>query len=131
MRVLLAILISLPLLGRAAEEKPLPRGDRVLSIDVNTPEKDDYNAAMTLIEEAGASALSLSVFWDDIGDRLRTVAPHRGSWEQAPHRVPAANIFACRRRVWHPSSAGETGRFVSGFVRSGAPGATLWQTPYE
>lgn len=66
MRILLAILASSLLL--AAD--PVPRGDRVLAIDINQSQQqalaDDFDAAWALVAACGAQNVGLSLDWDGI-----------------------------------------------------------------
>ncbi|MBT7782008.1 MAG: hypothetical protein HN741_03680, partial [Anaerolineae bacterium] len=43
-----------------------PKGDRILAIDVTESVDGDYDAAINTAINAGAEAVSLSLFWDDI-----------------------------------------------------------------
>ncbi len=68
------------------EGNTLPAGERILGIDITTPEKDDYDAAIAQAKSAGAQAVSLSVYWDDI-----ETAP--GEFAPAPNWLQIANIY--------------------------------------
>jgi len=45
---------------------PVPRGDRILSIDITTAENGDYDDAFCIARSAGIQATSLSLCWDEI-----------------------------------------------------------------
>jgi hypothetical protein len=45
---------------------PLPRGARILELDANAPEDENYDQVMELARELGAESIRLSVYWDDI-----------------------------------------------------------------
>lgn len=64
----------------------VPAGNRILEIDVTTPEDDDYDAAMEIVKKAGAQAVSLSIFWDDI-----ETAP--GEYNPDPNWLAVANAY--------------------------------------
>jgi hypothetical protein len=44
----------------------LPKGSRLLELDANSPEHDDYDRVMDHARELGAESIRLSVYWDDI-----------------------------------------------------------------
>jgi len=43
-----------------------PKGQRILELDANAPENENYDSAMDLARELGAESIRLSVYWDDI-----------------------------------------------------------------
>jgi len=45
---------------------PSPKGDRILELDANAPENEDFNQTIFLARELGAESIRLSVYWDDI-----------------------------------------------------------------
>lgn len=65
---------------------PLPKGDRILELDANAPEDQDFDRAMDLARELGAESIRLSVFWDDI-----EVAP--GIYNPDPNWLAIANQY--------------------------------------
>lgn len=63
---------------------PLPRGDRVLSIDLTLPESGDFPAAFATALDAGMQLTSFSVAWDEI-------EPDKGVYD--PTILSIANDF--------------------------------------
>lgn len=61
-------------------------GNRILVIDVNESEDGDYDAAMDMVKKAGAQAVNLTVFWDDI-----EIAP--GEYNPNPDWLAIANAY--------------------------------------
>ena len=61
-------------------------GNRILVIDVNEPEDGNYDAAMDMVKIAGAQAVNLTVFWDDI-----ETAP--GEYNPDPNWLAVANAY--------------------------------------
>ena len=45
---------------------PFPKGDRILELDANASQNQDFDQAMDLARDLGAEFIRLSVFWDDI-----------------------------------------------------------------
>jgi len=64
----------------------VPRRARMLEIDVNTSENDDYDAAIALAQRAGAQSVPLSIFWDDI-----ETAPYE--FKPDPNWLAVANAY--------------------------------------
>ena len=82
-------LASQPTSSQAAGIAPdaaLPRGERVLGIDVSEAEDGDYNRAFSLAREAGMQVTSLSLSWDDI-----EISP--GVYEPDPDFLTIANLY--------------------------------------
>lgn len=50
----------------ATPTNPLPKGDRILELDANAAQNQDFDQAMDLARDLGAESIRLSVFWDDI-----------------------------------------------------------------
>lgn len=46
--------------------RPLPKGNRILAVDVNTAESNDYNAAFAMAKGVGMQDIGLSLDWRDI-----------------------------------------------------------------
>lgn len=67
-------------------QAPLPRGDRLLSIDVNQASDGDYDSAFQLALQAGAQAVSLSLPWDAL-----ETAP--GQYGPDPDYLTIANAY--------------------------------------
>ncbi len=62
MRSRLAVLGILALVAAAASAgPPVPRGDRLLSIDITLPESDDFEAAFALAVDTGMQVTSLPI----------------------------------------------------------------------
>ena len=62
-----ALWITLSLFGLAVTATAqIPRGDRLLGIDVNAAEDGDFFAAFSLAESAGLQVATLHLGWDDI-----------------------------------------------------------------
>ncbi len=45
---------------------PFPKGDRILELDANASQNQDFDQAMDLARDLGAEFIRISVFWDDI-----------------------------------------------------------------
>jgi hypothetical protein len=65
---------------------PLPKGDRILELDANAPENEDYDLVMELASELGAESIRLSVYWDEI-----ETAP--GIYNPDPNWLAIANQY--------------------------------------
>ncbi len=50
----------------SASSTGVPKGDRILELDANSPEHNDYDRVMDLARELGAESIRLSVYWDDL-----------------------------------------------------------------
>ena len=70
----------------------LPKGDRILSIDVTDPADGDYDASLTTAIDAGAQAVSLSLFWDGL-----ETAP--GKYQPNPNFLEIANAYYPTRGI--------------------------------
>ncbi len=108
MKRLLLFIIVLTLISFACDEsaevapdpKPVsievtnaqPKGDRILAIDVTDPANGDYDAAINTAINAGAEAVSLSLFWDDI-----ETAP--GEYNPEPNFLAIANAYYPTRGI--------------------------------
>jgi len=68
------------------ETTAVPRGDRMLGIDVSESEGEDYDQAFQLAREAGMQFTSLSVAWDDI-------EPRPGEFAPDPDWLAIANLY--------------------------------------
>ena len=64
----------------------VPRGDRRLEIDITDAENGDYNQSISLVKDAGAESVSLSVFWDEIETSPGAFAPD-------PNWLEIANLY--------------------------------------
>lgn len=64
----------------------VPKGDRMLSIDVNMAEDNDYDHAFRLAKEAGMQTVPLSINWKDI-----ETSP--GKYEDPGHVLQIANAY--------------------------------------
>ena len=69
-----------------------PKGDRILAIDVTEPADGDYDAAISTAIDAGAEAVSLSLFWDDIEISPNEYNPNPTFLEIANAYYPTRNI---------------------------------------
>ena len=69
-----------------------PKGERILAIDVTDPADGDYDAALSTAIDAGAEALSLSLFWDDLERAPRQYEPNPNFLEIANAYYPTRNI---------------------------------------
>lgn len=65
---------------------PLPKGDRIMGIDVNMAENNDYDKAFGLAKSLGSEVTSLSMNWKDI-----ETAP--GNYEDPGGNLAIANIY--------------------------------------
>ena len=70
----------------------LPKQDRILAIDVTDPADGDYDAALSTAIDAGAEALSLSLFWDDLEKSPGVYEPNPNFLEIANAYYPTRNI---------------------------------------
>jgi len=68
------------------ETTDVPRGDRMLGIDVSEAEGEDYDQAFQLARQAGMQFTSLSVAWDDL-------EPRPGEYAPAPNFLAIANLY--------------------------------------
>ncbi|MGH9628879.1 MAG: hypothetical protein ACRD7E_11190 [Bryobacteraceae bacterium] len=59
-------LVSEVAVPEALAAGPLPKGTRVLGLDVNMAGNNDYQAAINLAKAAGAQTVSLTVNWDQL-----------------------------------------------------------------
>lgn len=66
---------------------PLPRGSRVLSIDVNQSQTGDYNAAWAIAESCGIQNIGLSLDWNQFESGAAGVFSDPNGW------LAAANAF--------------------------------------
>jgi hypothetical protein len=64
----------------------VPKGNRILEIDITEGADDDFAQALQLARDAGAGAVSLSVSWDDI-----ETAP--GVYQPEPNWLEIANLY--------------------------------------
>ena len=49
-----------------AADRIIPRGNRILAVDVNTAENNDYNAAFSMAKAVGLQDIGLSQDWSDV-----------------------------------------------------------------
>lgn len=80
--------IDPPLSGAPYELRgtPLPKGDRILGIDVNMAEDNDYDKAFELARSLGSEVTSVSMNWKDI-----ETAP--GKYEDPGGNLAITNIY--------------------------------------
>ena len=64
----------------------LPKGNRLLEIDITDAENGDYEQSLALVKEVGAESVSLSVFWDEIETSPGVFAPD-------PNWLEVANLY--------------------------------------
>ncbi len=64
----------------------VPKGSRLLELDANPAQNDDYDQVMERARELGAESIRLSVFWDDI-----ETAP--GVFDPDPNWLAIANSY--------------------------------------
>ncbi len=63
---------SIPAPQNTAPKTPIsittrkPKGDRILELDANPPQNDNYDRVMDLARDLGAESIRLSVYWDDL-----------------------------------------------------------------
>lgn len=67
-------------------ENPLPKGDRLLGIDVNPASDNDFGTAFAKAKEAGLQVVQLSLAWDDI-------EPSPGQYKDPGNFLATANAF--------------------------------------
>ena len=85
LRALVALgALALPWAAAARAEPPVPRGDRLLSIDLTLPESDDFEAAFALAVDSGMQVTSLPVAWENL-------EPERGVYDG--ELLSIANLF--------------------------------------
>jgi hypothetical protein len=72
--------------GIPTPANPLPKGDRILELDANAPENDDFDKVIELAKELGVESIRLSVYWDDI-----ETAP--GIFDPDPNWLAIANQY--------------------------------------
>ncbi|MFC1975818.1 hypothetical protein ACFLXQ_05430 [Chloroflexota bacterium] len=65
---------------------PVAKGNRILGIDVAEAEDGDFNSAMGIAQSAGADAVSLTVFWNDIEKQP-------GQYQPDPNWLEVANAY--------------------------------------
>jgi hypothetical protein len=89
----LALLIAALACSRAAQPiltrpaaAPIPKGDRILAIDVTEGKYGGYEAAFRLAQEAGAQTVSLSLGWDDLETAPQVYQPD-------PNFLAIANLY--------------------------------------
>jgi hypothetical protein len=49
-----------------ANSSAVPKRNRILELDANAPQNDDYDRVMELARDLGAESIRLSVYWDDL-----------------------------------------------------------------
>jgi hypothetical protein len=73
-------------------QNPLPKGERLLSVDLTSASDDDFGKAFTLAREAGMQVTSLSLAWDDL-------EPTPGQYGTDPNWPRIANDFYSQQGV--------------------------------
>ena len=68
------------------ETTAMPRGDRMLGIDVSEAEGETYDQAFQLARQAGMQFTSLSLAWDDL-------EPRPGEFSDDPNFLAIANLY--------------------------------------
>ncbi|MCJ7676536.1 MAG: hypothetical protein MUO35_02290, partial [Anaerolineales bacterium] len=68
------------------ETTAVPRGDRMLGIDVSEAEGETYDQAFQLARQAGMQFTSLSLAWDDL-------EPRPGEFAPDPNFLAIANLY--------------------------------------
>jgi hypothetical protein len=76
----------------AQAQSSLPKGERLLSIDLTMSSDDDFGKAFTLAREAGMQVTSLSLAWDDLES-----SP--GQYGSDPNWLEIANLFYSEQGV--------------------------------
>ncbi|MFQ5568475.1 MAG: hypothetical protein ACE5G0_02300 [Rhodothermales bacterium] len=86
----ITLILSAPGCDATVDDGPaqqvIPRGNRVLSLDVTMAERNDFGADFARAQEAGAHATSLSLAWDDLEPAPETYTPD-------PNFLAIANAF--------------------------------------
>jgi hypothetical protein len=72
---------------------PGPKGKRILELDANAPENEDYDQVMDLARELGAQSIRLSVYWDDI-ERVPGVYDPDPNWLAIANQYYSSQGFA-------------------------------------
>ncbi len=67
-------------------DNAVPKGERILSIDVTEADDSDFDTALNQAKAAGADTISLTVFWDDI-----EISPE--TYEPDPNWLEIANLY--------------------------------------
>ncbi len=67
-------------------ENVLPKGNRVVEIDITDPENGDYDQSIALVKAVGTESVSLSVFWDEIETSPGVFGPD-------PNWLEVANLY--------------------------------------
>ena len=82
------LVVDQPLSGAPYELQgtPLPKGDRILGIDVNMAEDNDYDKAFELAKSLGSEVTSLSLNWKDIETA-------QGRYEDPGDNLAITNIY--------------------------------------
>jgi hypothetical protein len=81
------LLLTLGLLGCAqGEVKPLPKGERLLSIDLTWAENSDFGEAFVLAKAVGMQVTNVSVQWDEL-------EPSPGQYTNPDALLQNANSF--------------------------------------
>jgi hypothetical protein len=65
---------------------PVPKGDRLLGIDVTTSEDGDYKKAFTIARDTGSQVASLTLGWNDLETKP-------GKYGQDPNLLVVSNQF--------------------------------------
>jgi len=75
-----------------ATSAPLPRGDRLLGIDVTQAADEDFDQAFRVARAAGLQFASLSIAWDDL-------EPRSGEYTADPNWLAIANSYYAAEHV--------------------------------
>ncbi|MFO7944384.1 MAG: hypothetical protein R6U51_08835 [Anaerolineales bacterium] len=70
----------------AISQNALPKGNRILELDVNPSQNGDYDQAIEHAHQLGAESIRLSVFWDEL-------EPIPGVFEPDPNWLAIANDY--------------------------------------
>ncbi len=73
-------------------ENPIPKGDRILGIQVNTAEDNNYDKAFNIAKSAGIQSVALSLNWKDI-----EISP--GEYKLEPNFLAIANQYYPPQKV--------------------------------
>jgi hypothetical protein len=86
-RLVVYLILTSSLLGcTSSEAQPLPKGERLLSMDLTWAENSDFGEAFTLAKASGIQATNISLQWDEL-------EPSPGQYTSPDNLLQNANSF--------------------------------------